>query len=303
MLDGPTQHDQLLSLGQSSVAQNIRTIYVVGAHRYQEQHLFNRLFPNVEHIYLFEPLKELAQALMRVEASDPRVRVFPFALSDQSGEQDFYVTNNDGESSSLLRLGAHREIFPHVKEVGITKVQCRRLDQVIQEYRLPMPDLLLLDYAMPGMHGADLASQVLRLFAGLIEQQIAREQLLTQLQQANAELRTQALTDPLTGLLNRRALVQELDRQLASAQRAGHWLLVAAIDLDGFKQVNDRHGHDVGDAVLREMATRLRATVRQCDEVARIGGDEFVLLLPETSENGARELADRIRRAVESRRQ
>ena len=145
MLDGPTQHDQLLSLGQSSVAQNIRTIYVVGAHRYQEQHLFNRLFPNVEHIYLFEPLKELAQALMRVEASDPRVRVFPFALSDQSGEQDFYVTNNDGESSSLLRLGAHREIFPHVKEVGITKVQCRRLDQVIQEYGLPMPDLLLLD--------------------------------------------------------------------------------------------------------------------------------------------------------------
>ncbi len=145
MGDGSTQHDGLFSLGQSPVARDIRTIYVVGAHRYQEQHLFNRLFPNLERIYLFEPLKELAQALMRIEAADSRVRVFPFALSDQSGEQDFYVTNNDGESSSLLRLGTHREIFPHVKEVRVTKVQCRTLDQVIQEYRLPMPDLLLLD--------------------------------------------------------------------------------------------------------------------------------------------------------------
>lgn len=145
MGDGSTQHDGLFSIGQSPVAQDIRTIYVVGAHRYQEQHLFNRLFPNLERIYLFEPLKELAQALMRIEAADSRVRIFPFALSDQSGEQDFYVTNNDGESSSLLRLGTHREIFPHVKEVRVTKVQCRTLDQVIQEYKLPMPDLLLLD--------------------------------------------------------------------------------------------------------------------------------------------------------------
>jgi diguanylate cyclase len=133
------------------------------------------------------------------------------------------------------------------------------------------------------------ASQVLRLFAGLIEQQIAREQLLTQLQQANAELRTQALTDPLTGLLNRRALVQELDRQLASAQRAGHWLLVAAIDLDGFKQVNDEHGHDAGDALLRGVALALRKALRGGDALARMGGDEFVAvgLGPKQEADGA----------------
>lgn len=120
------------------------------------------------------------------------------------------------------------------------------------------------------------AGQVLRLFAGLIEQQIAREALVTQLQQANAELRTQALTDPLTGLLNRRALVQELDRQLAMALRAGHWLLVAALDLDGFKQVNDQHGHDAGDALLRGVALALRKALRGGDVLARMGGDEFV---------------------------
>lgn len=120
------------------------------------------------------------------------------------------------------------------------------------------------------------AGQVLRLFAGLIEQQIAREQLVSQLQQANAELLTQAMTDPLTGLLNRRALVQELDRQLAAARRAGHWLLVATLDLDGFKAINDEHGHEAGDALLRGVALALRTALRGGDVLARVGGDEFV---------------------------
>lgn len=133
------------------------------------------------------------------------------------------------------------------------------------------------------------ASQVLRLFAGLIEQQIARERLVTQLQQANAELLTQALTDPLTGLMNRRALMQELDRQRAMAQRAGHWLLVAAVDLDGFKQVNDQYGHDAGDALLRGVALALRKSLRGGDALARMGGDEFVAvgLGPKREADGA----------------
>ena len=122
------------------------------------------------------------------------------------------------------------------------------------------------------------ASRVLRLFARLIEQQLAREQLVSQLRQANAELQTQALTDPLTGLLNRRALPQELDRQHAMARRAGHWLLVGTLDLDGFKEINDRHGHDAGDALLRGVALALRTALRGGDVLARIGGDEFVVL-------------------------
>lgn len=122
------------------------------------------------------------------------------------------------------------------------------------------------------------AGQVLRLFAGLIEQQIARERLVSQLQQANAELLTQALTDPLTGLMNRRALVLEFERQRATAQRTGHWLLVAAIDLDGFKGINDQHGHEAGDALLRGVALALRKALRGGDVLARMGGDEFVAL-------------------------
>lgn len=122
------------------------------------------------------------------------------------------------------------------------------------------------------------AGQVLELFARLIEQQVAREQLLVKLQRANDELRTQALTDPLTGLLNRRALMQELERQRATARRSGHWLLVGALDLDGFKQINDRHGHEAGDDLLRGVATALQKAMRAGDVLARVGGDEFVIL-------------------------
>lgn len=142
---GQSQHDLLTSLAHTSVAGQIRVLCVGGAHRYQERQLFDRLFPKLEHIYLFEPIPELARQLKQIETTDARVRVFPFALSDHNGEQDFFITNNDGESSSLLRLGKHREIFPHVREVHATRVQCRTLDHVIQEARLQKPDMLLLD--------------------------------------------------------------------------------------------------------------------------------------------------------------
>jgi len=133
------------------------------------------------------------------------------------------------------------------------------------------------------------ARQVLRLFAGLIEQHVARERLVEQLQQANAELKTQAMTDALTGLMNRRALMQELARLTSVAQRTGCWLLAGAIDLDGFKQVNDSHGHDAGDEFLRGIAGRLQAALRAGDVLARMGGDEFVVvgLGPKLVEDGA----------------
>ncbi|WP_422017717.1 GGDEF domain-containing protein [Roseateles sp.] len=122
------------------------------------------------------------------------------------------------------------------------------------------------------------AGQALKLFASLIERQVARERLVDKLRQANAELRTQALTDALTGLPNRRALLQELARLIALAQRTGSWLLAGAIDLDGFKQVNDTHGHDAGDQFLCGIAAQLLASLRGGDVLARSGGDEFVVI-------------------------
>ncbi|MDH5740469.1 MAG: FkbM family methyltransferase, partial [Nitrospira sp.] len=140
-----SQHDLLVSLHGTEVASEIRTLYVGGAHRFQERALFDRLFPNLKHIYLFEPIPDLAANLRRFESLDPRVKVFSYALSDRNGTNEFFLTNNDGESSSLHRLGKHKEIFPHVREVSSIRVQCRTLDQVIEDHRLDEPDMLLLD--------------------------------------------------------------------------------------------------------------------------------------------------------------
>lgn len=122
------------------------------------------------------------------------------------------------------------------------------------------------------------AQRLLQLFAALIAHQIEREQLVAQLLQANARLTAYATTDPLTTLSNRRALLQELARQLAQGKRQKFWVLVAFIDLDGFKAINDRHGHGVGDQFLVEMANRLKAVLRAGDFAARLGGDEFVVV-------------------------
>ncbi|MGC3987453.1 MAG: sensor domain-containing diguanylate cyclase [Pseudorhodoferax sp.] len=122
------------------------------------------------------------------------------------------------------------------------------------------------------------AQRTLALFSTLIAQQVEREELLQKLLHANARLTALATTDPLTQLANRRALKQELKRLLAQGVRQGMPVLVAFIDLDGFKAINDQHGHDAGDQFLVALADRLRTVQRKEDLAARWGGDEFVVV-------------------------
>ena len=107
-----------------------------------------------------------------------------------------------------------------------------------------------------------------------------------------------ARTDPLTGLDNRRAFLDLARIERARLHRSGRAAAVVVADIDRFKSFNDRHGHAVGDRVLRQVADTMRATVRQLDTVARWGGEEFVLLLPETDAEGAVVLAGKIREAL-----
>ncbi|MEG0148367.1 MAG: sensor domain-containing diguanylate cyclase [Comamonas sp.] len=122
------------------------------------------------------------------------------------------------------------------------------------------------------------AESALRLFAKIIAGFAEREQLVQSLQQANRELSSLVLLDALTGLPNRRCLTEELHRVISHCRRSREWVLVGFLDLDRFKQINDQHGHEAGDALLCSLGEQLAAAVRSSDMLARFGGDEFVIV-------------------------
>jgi len=113
-----------------------------------------------------------------------------------------------------------------------------------------------------------------------------------------ANLREQAITDSLTGLYNRRYFHNELRREIARARRTGSVFSVLILDLDDFKSINDRFGHKEGDRLLQQVADTLRRTCRRTDVVARWGGEEFAVLLPDTAAEGAQVTGQRLGEAV-----
>ena len=134
---------------------------------------------------------------------------------------------------------------------------------------------------------------ILILFARLLEKR-------AELTAANEQLGEMARTDALTGVLNRHGFNERLAVEIARARRSASSLALVVGDLDHFKRLNDHRGHQAGDAVLTRVGAILRSSVRIVDAVARLGGEEFVLLLPDTDEDGARVLAERIRNHVEN---
>lgn len=104
-----------------------------------------------------------------------------------------------------------------------------------------------------------------------------------------------ARTDVLTGLLNRRGFLEVARREIARAARTGRPLTVALVDVDGFKEVNDTHGHEAGDHLLRGLGAALRSAMRAVDACARLGGDEFVVVLPDTEAASVGTVLDRLR--------
>lgn len=133
------------------------------------------------------------------------------------------------------------------------------------------------------------------LFA-LIMQRMAR--LMRRANRQADALEELSRTDPLTGAANRRYLDEELAREISRIERSGAPLTLAFVDLDYFKHFNDTHGHAAGDAVLEELVRGWRPLLRQSDLLARTGGEEFVVVLPETSIDEAKRVVERMRRRI-----
>jgi two-component system cell cycle response regulator len=113
------------------------------------------------------------------------------------------------------------------------------------------------------------------------------------------ELSDLATTDPLSGLFNRRYVFDAMDRELRLARRRGHSMAVILADVDGLKQLNDRYGHAIGDEVLKRAGAALRNSLRATDIAARIGGDEFLAVLPDCDPESLRSVLARIQQSME----
>ena len=125
--------------------------------------------------------------------------------------------------------------------------------------------------------------------------------LQTELINAREALRVQATQDPLTGLWNRGAILEALRREIARAKRERNSVAVVMADLDHFKRINDSYGHLAGDAALRQVADRMRSSIRPYDAIGRYGGEEFLILLPGCNIPGAATVAERLMTSIAGR--
>lgn len=225
-----------------------------------------------------------------------------------------------------------------VSEVGHEALVAPNWSEALRLFREEKPDLVLLDVIMPTMDGfkltrmikADATSFVPVILLTALEDVESKrramamgaddflskpvtplelqirvssllriKQLTDALQEANAKLAQLAVTDPLTGLQNRRSLYEHLDREFCRKKRYERPFSLLLLDIDHFKSVNDTHGHQMGDRVLRLVADVLRSQIRAADVAGRFGGEEFMILAPETGKDAAFALAERIRRTVQ----
>jgi diguanylate cyclase (GGDEF)-like protein len=145
-----------------------------------------------------------------------------------------------------------------------------------------------------------LAGLALGTGLGWVLSQHLSSRRLRDLREALTRAQSEARTDSLTGLGNRKAFEEQLELLTAIARRYGGPLALILFDLDGLKRVNDTQGHAAGDAALVHFASVLRGAARESDLAARVGGDEFAALLPQTDARGAGVLAERIHRALQS---
>lgn len=278
----------------------------------------------------------VAHSVAQAQTLEELVRPLLELLQTVTGLESTYLTTVDessGVQHILFARNTHRLQIPEGMSVPWEATLCKRALEEGRAYTDdvascwpdsgPARDLGIATYASTPvrtgdgvLYGtlcaasderkplADGAEQVLGMFSRLISQQVERERLVRQLQHANDTLAITALTDTTTHLPNRRALMNEMHQRLATAAADGIALIVAFIDLDHFKAINDQYGHDVGDRFLTAIGGRLQNALRANDFACRLGGDEFVVIASPLRADAARTatmLRDRLQEVTTGR--
>jgi two-component system, cell cycle response regulator len=230
-----------------------------------------------------------------IEANAGFLRLISLEGSQQIGQRisQFFI---QPDFATLIRTQAdrdgqiHRGLLTIGDRLGRTRSLQGRVWRVHGRLRV------LAEYDVAELE--QLYGTVLALNREYANAQLELAQINLKLQQREAQILALSLTDPLTGIGNRRRLEQALDTEVSRAERTGGSLCAIMADLDHFKHINDRYGHEAGDKVLAAFGEVLRRRIRVTDIAARFGGEEFVVLMPTTDLANAIAIADRIRAAI-----
>jgi diguanylate cyclase (GGDEF)-like protein len=252
--------------------------------------------------------------------ADHAVRLALRAMLEEDGYEVAEAADGQEGLRVALEIQPHMLLtdraMPHLDGIGMTRtLRATRLgrdmyilmlttldeaDKLVEGFQAGVDDYLVQPFDQRMLLARLRAGQ--RIVHLHEERERDREELrrfAAELSISNRRLEEMALTDVLTGLPNRRYAMERFEQEWAAGVRNGRPLAFMVIDLDQFKQVNDDHGHDVGDAYLQQVAAAIRGAVRRQDVVCRTGGDEFQVICPDTGLEAALGCAERIRRAVE----
>lgn len=235
----------------------------------------------------------------------PRLRTVVFVATMIGSQAVVYPIMDQLENGHLIGVGAYLYwlIFLPLVGIGLTLQDCLAGLLAVCVAPLVWHALGLTPQFLPVVFVVYtwIAAPVVAIVATVVNRLILR-MLYTRrmLEEAHEQARALARTDPLTGLNNRRAALELGEVLFLNAARYDHPLSALVMDLDFFKAINDTYGHAAGDAVLVEAASLMTRTARASDVAGRIGGEEFVLILPDSDQAEAASLAERLRAAVEA---
>jgi two-component system, cell cycle response regulator len=204
----------------------------------------------------------------------------------QETDVDLFIISFDLLDHDGLRLCSQLRSFEKTRQIPILAV----VDPEDQGRLMRALDMGVNDYLHRPLDKLELKARV--------NTQIKRKRYTDRLRLNVTRSMELAVTDPLTGLFNRRHMDNQLEIHVSNAASRGKPVSILAVDVDFFKPVNDTHGHDVGDRVLQELAVRLKAQVRAIDLCCRMGGEEFIVILPETDLQVGFTVAERLRRVI-----